>query len=452
MSSAHPLRIVAVLGLSLLLTAIARAESTTPTRAFPHPPAWLADQTVYEVNLRQFSPEGNVAGLRKQLPRLKALGIGTLWLMPIHPIGAEGRIGGLGSPYAVKDYLAFNPELGTFAAFKELVDEAHRLGLYVILDWVAPHTALDHPWVKAHPDWYNRDANGQLKPPAPEWKDVAGLNYGSAEMRRTMIDAMAYWVRETGVDGFRCDSAEFVPLDFWIEARDTMRKIKPVFMLAEGNKPELVEHAFDAAYAWDLPVNMEGIVRGSKTATDIANYFNADARVMPRPGARFNFTTNHDKNAFEGTTREQLGDGAAAFAVLSFTAPGVPMVFNGQENGDEKRLSLFDRDPIPWRKDPAADLYASLARLKRNHPALWSGPTASPMKIADAPLKDGVLLFERQAGGDRVVVCLNLSAKPARVTLPAGTESLTLVLGKREQTKGSLTLQPWEYLVWANSP
>lgn len=442
----------AVVIASLLFAAIGRAEDRT-ANPFPHAPAWITDQTVYEVNLRQFSPEGNVEGLRKQLPRLKELGVGTLWIMPIHPIGVEGRTGKLGSPYAVKDYIAFNPELGTLEQFKSLVDQAHRMGMYVIMDWVAPHTALDHGWVRQHPVWYNRDANNKLVPPLPAWKDVAGLNYQSKELRSAMIAAMSYWVRDVGVDGFRCDSAEFVPLDFWVEARDALRKIKPVFMLAEGNKPELMNYAFDAAYAWDLPTNMEGIAKGGKTVNDLKNFLTADAKVVPAGERRLNFTTNHDKNAFEGTTGELLGDGVAAFAVLSFTAPGIPLIYNGEEAGNDRRLSLFDKDPITWRTHALAKLYPQLAELRRNNLACSASATAARLQLVDSNLNGSVLIFRREAEGDSILVVLNLDAQPARVRVPNAIDKMSVVVSSDSSTiqDGELSLQPWGFRVWAQA-
>ena len=334
---------------------------------FGDAPEWVGGKTVYEVNLRQFSKGADVAGFRGELGRLKELGVGVLWFMPVHPIGLEGRSGELGSPYAARDFRGFSSELGTVAEFKEMVEAAHRLGMYVVMDWVANHTALEHPRVKQHPGWYTRDAAGELVHPMPEWKDVADLNFASAEMRREMIATMEYWVREVGVDGFRCDAAELVPLDFWVEARGALWKVKPVLMLAEGVKPELMEYAFDAAYAWDLSPNMEGIVDGSKNPGDLVNYILADGRVVPKGGIRLNFATNHDKNAWEATAGEQLGRGLEAFTVLTFTLPGVPLVYNGQEAGLDKRLNFFARDPIVWRKDAMAGLYRDLAQLRREN-------------------------------------------------------------------------------------
>jgi cyclomaltodextrinase / maltogenic alpha-amylase / neopullulanase len=428
------------------------APAASAQDTYPHAPAWIADQTLYEVSLRQFSPEGNVEGLRKQLPRLKELGAGTLWFMPVNPIGAAGRTGRLGSPYAVKNYRQFNPEFGTLAEFKAVVDQAHRMGMYVIIDWVANHTALDHEWVTEHPDWYKHDSSGEFLHPMPTWKDVIALNYQSAALRTEMIDSMAFWVRDVGVDGFRCDAAEFVPLDFWAQARDALRKIKPVFMLAEGVKPELMSYAFDAAYAWDLSANMENIVKGTKTVPDLINYLKADAQILPHGKFRLNFTTNHDKNAFEGTTQEVFGPGANALTVLTFTAPGMPLIYNGQETGAEHRLNLFDHDPIVWRPDPAANLYSTLARLKRNNFALWEGVNSAPVQFIETGAGRSVLVFKRQSAGDSVIVALNLDSRPAKIRIPAAGAQLQTILGgdSLPDQNGDMTLAAWGYRVWSN--
>ena len=429
------------------------APEDTSAHLFPHAPAWVADQTLYEVNLRQFSAEGNIEGLRKQLSRLKQLGVGTLWLMPINPIGSQGRTGKLGSPYAVKNYRQFNPEFGTLEEFEAFVDQAHRMGMHVIIDWVANHTALDHDWVTQHPDWYKHDSDGQFVHPMPSWRDVIALNYQSAALRREMIESMAFWVRDVGVDGFRCDAAEFVPLDFWVQARNALRTIKPVFMLAEGVKPELVSEAFDAAYAWDLSANMENIVKGTKTVPDLINYLKADSQLLPVGKFRLNFTTNHDKNAFQGTTREVLGPGVDAFTVLTFTVPGMPLIYNGQETGAELQLNLFDHDPIVWRDDPAATVYSTLARLKRDNFALWDGVESAPMQFIETGASKSLLVFKREAMGDCVVVAMNLDSQPVTFRMPAATAQLQTVLGDDSLPgqNGELILQPWGYRVWSNA-
>ena len=268
-----------------------------------------------------------------------------------------------------------------------------------------------------------------------------------------MIDAMAFWVRDVDIDGFRCDTAEWVPLDFWCEARDALRAIKPVYLLAEGDKPELMNYAFDNAYAWNLPANTEGIVKGAKSVPDLCNFIRAEQQIVPAGRYRLFFTSNHDKNSWEGTTREQLGDGAAAFAVLTFTLPGLPLIYNGQETGGaEHRLIFFDHDPIQWRNDPAADLYRSLTKLKQEHAALWVGAKVAPVVFIDGSNGGSVLAFQREAAGDRVVVLMNLSAQAAKETLPHEIVGLTQSLGDRKAAAAGaiIELKPWEYRVWAS--
>lgn len=435
----------------VLLWALPALVSAQPG-PYTDPPKWVHDKVLYEVNLRQFSRAGTVEAFSDQLPRLKALGVGVVWFMPVNPIGDEARSGTLGSPYAVKDYTAFNPEFGTLEQFKAVVDRAHEMGLYVIIDWVANHTALDHPWGRRHPDWYTHDAQGNMVPPIELWKDVVDLNYDKPELRRAMIDAMSFWVREVGVDGFRCDTAEWVPLDFWVDARNALWKIKPVFMLAEGAKPELMDYAFDAAYAWDLTPNFQKINEGEKHATDLVNYIKAEARIVPGNGFRVNFTTNHDINSWEGTTAERLGDGMRAFTVLTFTLPGMPLIYNGQEAGLDKRLSFFDRDPITWRDDPMAKLYHDLAQLKRRNPALWHGLAGRPVEILDAQTNASVLTFQRRSGTDRVVVMVNLSGHVQHVPAIRDMDQMQPVIGhiSQAQPDGDYQLEPWQYGVWSN--
>lgn len=416
----------------------------------PDPPAWVHNKTLYEVNLRQFSEQGTVNALREQLPRLKATGIDILWIMPVHPIGVEKRAGTLGSPYAVSDYKAFNPEFGTIDDFKQLVAEAHDLGMYVIIDWVANHTAWDHPWIQQHPDWYTRDEQGAIIPPIPLWADVADLNYDKPELREAMIDAMAFWVRETDIDGFRCDTAEWLPLDFWVDARIALWQIKPVFILAEGNKPELVNNAFDAAYAWDLTPNFEAINHGEKTAHDLANYLNAENRVMAGDGFRLNFTTNHDINAWEGTTAQRLGDGLEAFTVITWTARGMPLIYNGQEAGMTKQLEFFERDPIIWQTHRMALLYRSLAEIRRKHTALHAGNPGGSLRIIDNLSNEHTLVYERSRDNDRVVVMLNLSDTPQTIRRTDLISGLTPELVEGVRTRNdNLILAPWAYAIWA---
>ena len=215
-------------------------------------PDWTRNAVIYEVNWRQYSDSGKIAGVAKELPRLKELGVDILWLMPIHPISEVNRKGELGSYYAIKDYRAVNPELGTTEDMKSFIDKAHEMGFKVILDWVANHSGCDNVWVTEHPDWYERNDKGEMYGPF-DWTDVYVFDYTNPEMRKGMIDVMLYWLKDMGVDGFRCDVAMEVPTDFWNEARVELEKANPeVFMLAEASQPDLEEKCFDMAYTWPM--------------------------------------------------------------------------------------------------------------------------------------------------------------------------------------------------------
>ena len=257
-------------------------------------PSWTRDAAIYEVNIRQFTPSGTFEEFETHLPRLKKLGVDILWLMPIHPIGVENRKGSLGSYYSVKDYLAVNPEYGTMEEFKALVEEIHDQGMYVILDWVANHCAWDNPLVTEHPDWFTKDSTGHMVPPVPDWSDVVDFNYDNPELRTWMIDALRFWVRETDIDGYRCDVAGMVPQEFWNEARAELDKIKPVFMLAEDENPAHHERAFDMTYSWELHHLLVRIAKGDTTAAALWTYFDRDIERYGNDAYRMLFTDNHD--------------------------------------------------------------------------------------------------------------------------------------------------------------
>lgn len=378
-------------------------------------PDWARNATIYQINTRQFTPEGTFKAAEAQLPRLKALGVGILWLMPIHPIGEKNRKGSLGSPYAVSDYLAVNPEFGTLADFRHFVATAHSLGLKVILDWVGNHTAWDNVLVKQHPDWYDRDEAGGFRPtPWYDWDDIIDLDYDKPQLRRYMADAMRYWVRDVGVDGYRVDAAGLSPLDFWEQVAKELRAIKPVFLLAEWESRDLHARAFDATYAWTWWDAMKLIAEGRADATSLYPYYAWNRKFYPREAYRMLYTTNHDKNAWEGTELEIFGAAAQATTVLSFVSEGMPMVYNGQEAGLAKRLAFFERDPIPWKADaPEGALLKRLIALKKQHRALWNGADGAVMDPVANSAPKQVFSFVR----GNVVGVFNLSARPVDVTL-----------------------------------
>ena len=430
----------------LLLAGLVLASFAAMSTAADKPPAdtvnhvaWSRQATIYEVNLRQFTPEGPIPAFQAHLPRLKAMGVDILWLMPIHPIGAKNRKGTLGSYYAAKDYLTVNPEFGTLADLKVLVAEAHRLGMKVIIDWVANHTAWDHVWITQHPDWYKKNASGQIYPVTfgegkhkEEWTDVVALDYRSPALRKAMIDAMAFWLREADIDGFRCDVASLVPTPFWNDARAALDRIKPVFMLAESDAVDLHAKAFDMSYDWELGNLMQAIAKGKATAADLATHLRQPKKHYPADAYRMTFTTNHDWNSWQGSDAELYGPGFKAFAVLAATLPGMPLLYGGQEGGLDKRLQFFEKDAIAWKGYPLADLYTELFRLKHTHPALANGSAGGALTIVDLPVRT-LFAFQRTRGDDRVTVVVNLSAQAQSLSGHA--------------VLGDLKLEPWGWRI-----
>jgi len=384
-------------------------------------PEWSKNATIYQINTRQFSEEGTLRAAAEQLPRIKDLGVDIVWLMPVNPIGEVNRKGSLGSPYAVQDYFAVNPDLGTLQDLKDFVAQAHSLGLYVILDWVANHTAWDNVWVTEHPEWYARDWKDEFTPtPWWDWDDIIDLDYSVPELRAEMTRALLYWVSEADIDGYRCDVAGFVPNDFWENARREMEAIKPVFLLAEWEARDLHVRAFDMSYAWSWNDTMHHIAQGKADVEHLYIYYAWNAKAYPRDAMRMMFVSNHDKNSWDGTEHEMFGDALEAAIVLSVIGEGMPLIYNGQESGNDKRLKFFEKDPIVWREHPMADFYRDLFGLKKSLSCLWNGAWGARMvNIRNTAYKQ-VLSFVRQDDTSRVFCILNLSPTEQTVTFGPG--------------------------------
>ncbi|WP_423186874.1 alpha-amylase family glycosyl hydrolase [Alishewanella sp. d11] len=398
------------------LLAPAKVTDVQPYVTLTHP-AWTKDAVIYQLNTRQFSKEGTFNAAKLELPRLKALGVDIIWLMPIHPIGEVNRKGSLGSPYAVKDYLAVNPEFGTKEDFKAFVDEAHRLGLYVILDWVANHTAWDNVLVAQHPDWYLRDWKGDFRPtPWWDWSDIIELDYSQPAMRQYMAAAMRYWVEEFGVDGYRADVAGFVPLDFWVAVRRELEQVKPVFMLAEFEGRDFHAEAFDATYGWTWGSAMHDIALGKKDTHQLYVYYSWNERYYPQQVMRLLGVSNHDANSWEGTEFERFGAMLPAAMVLSFVSEGIPMIYNGQEAGYDKRLEFFERDPIVWQPHENGELYKQLIQLKKSYSPLWNSTWGARMIPVHNSAERKVLSFVRQNQEQAVFAVFNFTAEPQEVS------------------------------------
>jgi glycosidase len=405
---------------------------------------------IYEVNVRQYTKEGTFAAFEQHLPRLKELGVDVLWFMPIHPISEKNRKGTLGSYYAVKDYKEVNPEFGTKEDFKRLVDKAHEAGFEVILDWVANHTGGDNVWLSGHPDWYVKDEAGNPKSPY-DWTDTYELNYDNKDMRAAMIDALKYWVTDFNVDGYRCDMAHEVPTDFWNSVRPALDSIKPVFMLAESENYDLLEHAFDANYSWELMHLMADVNKGTKTAEDIQAYVQKLDSLMCPDGYKMNFLTNHDENSWNGTEVERYGKGVEAFAVLTYTLNGMPMIYTGQEVGLKKRLSFFEKDMVPsWTANAITAFYKKLNELKHTHPALRAGKIGGKPRFYTSSAGKDILIYSREVAGKEIMVMLNLSGKNVTYQSNDALNRNNYVdyFSGKKVNKLPNTLKAWEYRVF----
>lgn len=418
-------------------------------------PEWSQNSTMYELNVRQFSKEGTFKAIIPELPRLKKMGVDIIWLMPIHPIGVKNRKGTLGSYYAVKDYKAVNPEFGDEKSFKELVDATHAAGMKLIIDWVANHSSPDNVWVEqGHKDWYTLDSAGNLQPTlGTDWWDVADLNYENKEMRKAMIEAMEFWVKKYDIDGYRCDVAGWVPVDFWEDVRQALDKIKPVFMLAEDEGPHLHNAAFDVTYAWELHHVMNKIAKGTMNADSVIAYFDREKKRFPNHAYRLNFTSNHDENSWNGTEFERLEGGVEAFAVFAALSYGMPLIYNGQESSFNRRLKFFEKDQIDWGSYNKAGFYQKLFELKKKKSVLWNGQNGR-FPIFMKTQNPKVLAFERSSETEQIIVIMNLSDKVQKAKISTGKATVLkdFKTGKSKKlgVDHSVKLKPWQYLIYTN--
>lgn len=403
-------------------------------------PEWSKNATIYEVNVRQYTPEGTFNAFAEHLPRLKSMGVDILWLMPIHPIGEKNRKGEKGSYYAVKDYREVNPEFGTLDDLKALVKKAHDMGMYVILDWVANHSAWDNPLTESNPEWYTKDHNGNFQPtPWWDWSDIIDFDYNNPEMREYMTESLKYWVSEVGIDGYRADVAGFIPTDFWDNVRAELDQIKPVFMLAEWDARDLHKNAFDMSYAWKLHDVMHEVAIGEKDASAIYLHFAHDLNAWPDNAITMNFVDNHDKNSWEKTMFERFGDYLAASVVLTATAEGMPLLYSGQEAGLDRELAFFEKDQIDWQPHPIGDLYTSLFELKHDTPALWNGNWGGKMIPVPNSQPKAIFSFVRQKGKSKVFTVLNFSDQPQTVSF---NENAQVGVYREWFSKAKTTIDP----------
>jgi len=377
--------------------------------------SWSYNLNIYEVNVRQYTSSGTFSEFATHLDRLKDMGVGILWFMPIHPIGVQNRLGSLGSYYSVRDYLDVNPEFGTLDEFKALVDTIHAKGMYVIMDWVANHTAWDNPLTITHPEWYITDSNGNfVPPPGTNWTDVIQLDYSEQGLRDYMIQVMAYWINEVDIDGFRCDAVSFMPMSFWSTAISELKNIKPeLLMLAEDDDPQYQSIGFDMSYAWGLHGFGNGVLRriytGASDVGELDDYITNELNAYSGNHYRMYFTSNHDENSWHGSVFEQFGNAAEIFAVLTTTMNGMPLIYSGQEAGLNKRLLFFDKDQILWQPHPFADTYGTLLHFKRENKSLWNGSNGGRFKRVNTSNDQKIFAFVREKDNDKIFAVYNLS-------------------------------------------
>lgn len=415
------------------------------------PVDWSYSTNIYEVNLRQYTPEGTFNAFAAHLPRLRTMGVEVLWFMPIMPIGEQDRHGTLGSYYAIKDYQAANPEFGTVEDFKKLVTAAHQLGFRVIIDFVANHTANDNGWVITHPEYYCYNADGSIIHPHG-WDDVSQLNFAETGVRDALKEAMKFWIEKCDIDGFRCDMAHLVPLDFWRDARREMGKIKNgLFWLAECEEPTY-HAAFDATYTWRWMHASEDFYHGKINLSELVQVLYETGKSFPPEAFRLYFTSNHDENSWNGTEYEKYGDAAPLFAVFSCLWNGIPLIYTGQEMPNFRRLKFFDKDYIGWTGVyKLLDFYQTLLSLRKNHEALRAGDPAVSTFILSHDNDSSVFAFMRKSEKDSVIVILNASASGVHFQLDQVEGKYKNVFDGSVSTLTNgitLYLPEWGYLVY----
>ncbi|TNE27674.1 MAG: alpha-amylase [Bacteroidetes bacterium] len=445
-----------------------KSTSTETSSEFASNIGWKSTASIYEVNIRQHTPEGTIAAFTQDLDRISRMGVGILWIMPVQPIGMQGRKDpkdngkSLGSYYSISDYTAVNPEFGTEADFKAMVDKAHKLGMKVILDWVANHTAFDHHWASEHPEFYNHDENGDISVARnndgtlTDWTDVADLNYDEPGLHKAMVKEMSWWISQFDIDGFRCDVAGYVPHEFWQSAIPQLHDVKDdIFMLAEWDEPYLHD-VFDMTYGWDFHHRTNEVAKGKAYATTFDDYKRLLDTAYPADAMKMLFTTNHDENSWNGTVYERYGDGHKAFFVLCATYEhGMPLIYSGQEAGLDHRLEFFYKDTVTWKNPNLEAFYAIAIKTKTANPALWNAPDGGEQEIITTTNDANVYAFTRKKGDNTVIVFINLSNVPTSFTYNGNIETNTyeeVFTGNllNLESTGAMDLGPYEYMVFSS--
>ncbi|MFC6860237.1 alpha-amylase family glycosyl hydrolase [Zunongwangia atlantica] len=434
----------------------------------------LGQSVIYEANIRQYSPEGTFNEFTKDIPQLKELGVKVIWLMPVYPISSvkrkatDGRFAEeiedakerekiLGSYYAISDYTGINPEFGTLEDFQKLVKTAHDNNIYVILDWVANHTGWDHVWIDEHPEFYTKNEAGEIIDPInPDtgeswgWTDVADLNYDNKGLWTEMRKEMRYWVEEQNIDGFRCDVAGEVPTEFWESAVKEIKQVKPIFMLAESEDKDLFEEAFDMGYNWEGHHILNAIAKGEKNAKDLSDYLKKIDTTYKEDDYLMNFVTNHDENSWSGSINERMGDAAEVMTALTFTMPGMPLIYSGQEYDMQKRLRFFEKDTIPHQKNKFWPILSKLGKLKNKNLALEGSKTPAKFLKIENSNESTIFSFEREKDADKIIFIGNLSDTSSSFSINLEGNFIdymnnekVFVIDKNQKIEFS----PWEYKI-----
>ena len=420
-------------------------------------PEWSYSAILYEMNVRQLTEEGTLRAATERLAFLRSVGVDAIWLMPIYPIGEEGRKGTLGSYYSIRDYKGVNPEFGSEEDLRHFIRTAHALGLKVLLDWVANHTARDARWITERAaEWYERDEAGVAKVPW-DWTDTAKLNYANREVWRGQIEAMRYWVEEFDVDGFRCDMAMLVPIEFWQEASAELHRIKPdVFMLAEAEEDNLFDSAFNASYQWNIHHIMCDIAKGARRVWDLRNAMHSERAKYPREAMRLSFTSNHDENSWSGSHQARFGAALDVMTAMTFLMPStMPLIYTGQEVGYDHSFEFFERDAIPasaYVENRTTELYRRLSALKHREMALAAGERGGEVIEIENNAKDCMMTFVREVRGSRVVAIVNLSPYTIHADFRTGIYAgkyIDALTGERVVLDDHVErdIAPWQYQI-----
>ncbi|MEO6330857.1 MAG: alpha-amylase family glycosyl hydrolase [Ginsengibacter sp.] len=418
-------------------------------------PEWSFNSNIYEVNVRQYTAEGTFDAFAKHLPRLKEMGVEILWFMPVTPISLKDRKGTLGSYYAAQNYTEINPEFGSIKDFTRLVKSAHDLGFKVIIDWVANHTGNDNIWIDLHPDFFCYDEHTKQIIHPNGWEDVSKLDFKNTDMQDAMIDAMKFWITCADIDGFRCDMAHLVTLDFWKKAKEELDKIKAeLFWLAECEEPDY-HQVFDATYTWQWMHKTEEFIKNKQQPHELFQVLKHYDFAFPKDAFRAYFTSNHDENSWNGTEHEKYGDAAKLFAVFSCTWNGLPMIYSGQELPNHKRLKFFDKDQIEWGDGCMLhDFYKTLLYLRKTNKALCAGESNIVTSKLSTNSDDKIFAFVRSIEEEAVIVILNFSSELINVELKNIAGVFKNVFNEEyfsPRINSTLPIERWGYYVFERS-